>query len=98
MQDDVDVLIGAPFLAAPAVIVWQVYTWLKTGEWTSLTGFSGLSLLDMPHPEVSWVGIQKIIDHILNWPLSFLLFIIALAWAFSVVRIATQIQKLRPSK
>lgn len=61
-------------LSAFGIWVWQGYTWLKTGEVPSLLvsavfvdrkfGFLG---------ETGWIGIDRMSDAFMHWPLSFTL-------------------------
>lgn len=54
-----------------------VYTWLRTGTWTPVTG---LDLVAMVSPSVAWpwepsrwVGLSRAIESFLSWPIYFLL-------------------------
>lgn len=84
MDDGEETIAGIPLLAVLAVIGWQCYNWLVSGEWIPLTIFSALDILGIGYPKVNWVGVQKIIDGFLSWPLSGMLFLIAFVWAMFV--------------
>lgn len=64
------------FLGGPALFIYQVYFYLRFGEWSSFSLISVLSELDSRpghwalNPE-SWVGLHYILDFI---PLSLVLF------------------------
>ncbi len=55
--------------AAVVTPCWPVFTWLKTGRWPSATIADALLGLNMQPPRLNWIGLQKIIDGPLAWPL-----------------------------
>ncbi len=63
------------------IFAWQIYAWLKFGDWISIplsTGLEiiGFDLTSIYHPP-DWFGVMKIIRWFLDWPLSLCLPIIA---------------------
>jgi len=59
------------------IFAWQIYVWLKLGYWTSIPLSEGLQYVGFDLSSVyypsDWVGVMKIIQWLLKWPLSFCL-------------------------
>lgn len=73
-------------LAAIGIVGWQCYEWLRFGEWPSLTVLSVLAWSKIRAPHTEWIGVQKMIDWVLQWPASVPSFIfgaILTGWAVS---------------
>jgi hypothetical protein len=73
-----EALYGYFMLPGPALLVWQAYRWLKDGYWTAVPVSKALIYMGCPPPMVSWVGLQKIIDWLLNIPTSLILFVLSI--------------------
>lgn len=58
------------------IIIYEAYVWLKMGVWPDIPLSTTLYYLNLSYPRVEWLGIQKIIDWLLNGPIS--------AWSFFV--------------
>jgi hypothetical protein len=69
-----EALYGYLLLPGPALLVWQAYRWLKDGYWTEVPASTALTYMGCPLPMVSWIGLQKIIDWLLDIPTSLILF------------------------
>jgi hypothetical protein len=60
-------IVLAPVLAAVIFWIWQIYHWLLYGEWYLPSLWELLAYLGFSsYPSVSWLGIQKIIDYLMN--------------------------------
>jgi len=59
---------GLIFLAAGGCLAWQIITWLKTASWPSLPFRRVIELFQFPDVEISWAGVQQIIEWIQNSP------------------------------
>ena len=60
---------------------WQGYMWLRYGSWPEIPLWTVWSWLDLPFPEVDWVGIEKILVWILKQPTSVAIFLLGGATA-----------------
>jgi hypothetical protein len=61
---------GALFLASVGVLAWQAYWWLKNGAWYPMPLSKLLEGAQTPYPELAWKGVQKILDAVLDLPMS----------------------------
>lgn len=67
---------GAALLAIAAVVfIFQVFIWLKIGEWPDLPTCLAWLMLHLPPPNTGWVGIDQIMAEGLKWPVT-----ISLLW------------------
>jgi len=73
-----EALYGYLLLPGPALLVWQAYRWLKDGYWTEVPASTALTYMGCPLPMVSWIGLQKIIDWLLDIPTSLILFVLSI--------------------
>ena len=76
-------------LPGPAVVAYQIARWSKEGVWFSIPASYLLRAMNVSRPETSWIGVQKILDWLLNLPLSlwfcfFSLYFIAISYAMIV--------------
>src|SRR5262245_24164030 len=67
-------LLACPVFIGPGIVVFQVIEWLRTGKWHPVPVSAGLDYLGIAHPTMSWIGAQKVIDFILDFPLSVVVF------------------------
>lgn len=68
---------AACLVIAAGLIGFEVLQWMKTGAWPSLTWADGLAWLNLPVPQVQWVGLDRVIRWVLAsplWGFFFLLF------------------------
>jgi hypothetical protein len=74
------------FVAFFGIVGWQVLQWLQFGFWPDIPVSYAFEYFQLPYPAVTWVGVQKIINVILRWPLSFVVFgvCMVLRWFFEV--------------
>jgi hypothetical protein len=77
-----------PLCSSLVVLGWQTYDWLRRGMWTDLNLAWGLTEADLPVPQSSWLGVQKILDWFLSLPLAVLLGAISFAWYASGMLLA----------
>lgn len=70
LEDYIAKAIGSVILSLPiaglGTFLWQVYNWLKTGEWVSISVidfllWTGLDANWLHQPQ-SWIGVWKIFD------------------------------------
>ena len=61
--------IGICLLVAVCIPTGLVVVWLKTGTWPAATIADALQSLGLQPPISKWIGLQKIIDGLLAWPL-----------------------------
>lgn len=68
------------------ILAWQAFQWLEFGIWLEVPAHYALDYFQLPYPVVSWVGVQKMIDGFLQWPLSVAIFVVGmgLAWLFGI--------------
>ncbi|MGY4227758.1 hypothetical protein ACVMIH_005119 [Bradyrhizobium sp. USDA 4503] len=61
-------------LCGPAVIAYQGLLWLQNGVWTPFAIRDALAIIHLgatiPDPSLSWIGVQKIVVWLLDFPLS----------------------------
>src|ERR1700687_3709061 len=69
---------GLILFSGPGVLVYQAYLWLKTGIWTPLPISIVFDYFSWPHRIKGWIGLQSIIDWILDCPFSLLVFLLSL--------------------
>jgi hypothetical protein len=83
--------IGPNFLLAglslaftcPAFLVYQIYFWLRYGEWPTFPLAWTFSYLHLPYPTTDWIGVNRLIDYFMDIPTSFAALIVG-AMIFSV--------------
>ncbi len=71
-------ILGAGILATVGILVWQIYSYLRLGEWPSLSIITALHWLNVdwarsPH---DWAGVHKVLDAM---PLSLTAFVAGMA-------------------
>jgi hypothetical protein len=62
--------LGALALASVGVLAAQVYWWLKNGTWYPMPLSKLLEEAHTPYPDLQWKGVQKIVDVVLDWPMT----------------------------
>jgi hypothetical protein len=81
-------LIGAfGFLAGVGVFLYQIYLWLKLGQWVSMPLSTMIVWLGFDFSSVTnitWIGIQKLVVWSLDLPLSIVSIIAGLAIGYVV--------------
>jgi hypothetical protein len=75
-----------PLIASVGIVLWHAITWLRTGEWPSLSLEYALGWLGVDQPQVDWVGGQRIIDWISGSSVAGFLFVVSLAVIFAFTR------------
>lgn len=66
-------IVGLGFLAAVIVLGYQLFQWLKTGQWLQMSFYVLFSWLDLDLSAIAnmkWQGVKKILIWILELPLS----------------------------
>jgi len=86
---------GIFLLPGPAILCWQAFQWLREGHWTPLPVSKLFTYNDIPLPHVSWLGAQKIIDWLLDIPLSFVAFILGVLMVVVLVVVEELVRKAR---
>jgi hypothetical protein len=59
-------LLGA--LYGLGIIGYQCLTWLQYGYWPPVPIYAAFDQLQIGYPVVQWVGVQRLIFHVLLWP------------------------------
>jgi hypothetical protein len=72
-------LCGAAF--AIAVLAYQCILWLRDGAWSSFDLRFAWEAVNGPPPAFKWLGVQKIVDGLLDLPLSLGFFVLGIAVA-----------------
>jgi len=88
-------LVCGPIFFGPAVLCWQVFQWLKTGEWYPVPVSKILDWNQLRYPDLEWRGLQKIVDYLFGLPLSFVSFIAAVGIFATVLAIIDHVQHNR---
>jgi len=57
-------------IASLAVFLFQVYYWLKVGDWLPIPLQSAMQFVGLNFPSTSWLGIQKVYEYLYGAPLS----------------------------
>jgi hypothetical protein len=79
------VLFSGAIIFSPVIALgYQVVHWLKHGSWLPMPLSMGTDYLGITPPRAAWVGVQKVVDWILDLPLSLALFVIIVAAACGV--------------
>jgi hypothetical protein len=76
-------LYGIFSLAAVAIVGLQTYHWLETGEWYPVPLSLGLDFVGLRVPTTDWIGLQIIVDWVLDLPLALVI------WLSGVVGVPT---------
>jgi hypothetical protein len=66
----------------PAIFCYQIYYWLKHGDWLPMPLSKAMDLLNVTYPSTSWVGAQKIIDVLLDFPIGLCSILLAIGLIF----------------
>ena len=72
-------------LIGPGIVILQGFKWLQLGRWIAVPVSSVLIEFDIPYPDTKWSGIQKIMDCVLDLPLSLTFFFLSFALYGSVL-------------
>src|SRR5689334_8714371 len=65
-------------LVTPAILTYQIYYWLRWGDWQSIAMSDALRWAGAGEPHFAWAGVQKISDLVMALPFS-------AAWFFVVL-------------
>ncbi|MBR1147079.1 hypothetical protein [Bradyrhizobium sp. AUGA SZCCT0431] len=77
MSDD-NPFYGLMLFTGPGVLAYQGYPWLQSGIWTPLPISLVFDYFSWPHRLKGWIGLQSMIDWLLDCPLSLLVFLLSL--------------------
>jgi len=80
--------IGAcAIIGSPAMVLWQSFQWLQYGAWPNVMVRDALQFAGLEVWPTGWLGLNKIIDGLLDAPLWFALLIggVLIAWLGSEV-------------
>ena len=77
-QDRLMVLL--PVLTGPCIIVWQIYNWLKFGEWVPVEVRDLFFRFDSA--QTNWLGVNKIINYFFSSPASVFCIVVGFLYVF----------------
>jgi hypothetical protein len=89
-------LVGV-LLGSGGVLIWQAYRWLKDGAWVPMPVSQLFEYSEVPHPDVAWRGLQKILDVVLEFPLG-LTGIVISVFGMSIVAILLEAVEARSER
>jgi hypothetical protein len=75
---------GLTFLIGPGILLWQTYVWLRYGYWQPVPVYDAFTFFGVAPPSSTWIGVQQIIDQMLDWPLSIVSFAAAIIFVIAV--------------
>jgi hypothetical protein len=84
--------VALTLMIGPGILAWQCYEWLKTARWHPVPVADALTALDITYPVSTWAGLQKIIDAVLDLPLSVVTFVVSIVLAVAVQLFVEHIQ------
>jgi hypothetical protein len=87
--------LGALALAGVGVLAWQVFWWLKNGTWYQMPLSKLLEATGTPYPDLQWRGVQKIVDVVLDWPMTATGIMIAMAGGIVLLNVSEGIDDRR---
>lgn len=70
------------FLSGFAILGWQAVTWLKTGISPELPVAALFTYPGLQIKATGWVGIDRMIEAVMQWPLSFTLVVLSFVVGF----------------
>jgi hypothetical protein len=91
-------LLALPILIGPGIVVWQVFNWLQTAKWKPIAVSDTLTYFEIPLPRLQWLGLQKIADMVLDWPLSVVVFVLWIALIVFTIAIIEERSKRKIDK
>jgi hypothetical protein len=85
-EEIVVISIGIGSCICLCTICWELYVWLKVGQWPDNTlgdwlKWFGVNLMSIYYP-INWIGVAKIIQWFLKWPISIFLPVMIICSAF----------------
>lgn len=90
-------LLGAfGFISGVGVLIYQLYLWLKLGEWVSMPLSTLLVWLGFDYSSITniaWVGVQKLVVWCLDLPLSIAAIMLGFAIGYLVGFLVTSINE-----
>jgi hypothetical protein len=89
----ISLVIWGGLLFGPGVLCWQILQWLKNGQWSPVPVSKALDYVELPYPDLEWQGVQKILDNLLDLPLSVVSFILAVSVFAAVAAAIDQLQR-----
>jgi len=72
-------------LIGPGIVIWQGFKWLQLGRWIAVPVSSALIEFNISYPDSNWPDIQKIMELVLDFPLSLTCFFLSFALYGSVL-------------
>ena len=72
-------------LITPGIWAYQVYHWLRWGEWQSISTADWLVWTGARTPTFAWDGVQKLSDWLLSAPLSITVFVVVIGILFAFI-------------
>lgn len=84
--------------ATPIIWAYQIFHWLRWGQWQSITIADGLKWVGAREPQFAWAGVQKVSDFIMSGPLSIMPFVIGLTLMVAYAELGERYDKAKRSK
>lgn len=81
---------AAGFLTAAVILFFQAAQWLKLGVWIPVTVLDAFVRFGWDYPFVTWLGVQKMIDFIMESSLGITCIIVGLIAAFFLNKLAKE--------
>jgi len=81
---------AAGFLTAAVILFFQIVQWLKLGAWIPATVWDAFVHFGWDYPFVTWLGVQKVIDFIMESSLGITSIIIGVIAAFFLNKLARE--------
>jgi len=86
------------FLAV-GILGWQAIGWLKDGHWSTMPLSETLMHFGLSAPKgISWIGVQKIVDSLLDWPISLYCFGVGVAVFLYAIVLGEELERMRKHK
>jgi len=84
---------GIATVGVPSFMVGsQILTWLRDGYWPKLSTGDLVVQSGLTYPITDWVGVQKLIDWIMSWPASLMIFL-SLGFVVYLISIPTSLRQ-----
>ena len=85
-------LLATPVFIGPAILAMQGIEWLKTGHWPPVPLSAALDYFGVAYPSTDWVGAQKAINFVLDFPLSVVSFVF---WMIVIIFVVSALEESR---
>lgn len=89
------IVLASPVLIGPLILALQGIEWLRSGQWPPVPISSGFRYFNIPMPRAEWVGVQKIIVVVMDFPLSLT---VSVVWIGVIIFVVAQIEQHRMKK